>query len=148
MDPKTLSNIDPKLRETYERVMGTTPTSSPATPPPAPVQADAAPQTPHEPPPEAPTPASLFSSSPSTDTPDTSAFGQPAVVTPYNPETTAQTNEHSMNQPLPSPASVAQAAHTQEATPLLRVLYIVGAVLFFMVYTIFWVKIFKLPFLF
>jgi hypothetical protein len=50
-------------------------------------------------------------------------------------------------QPLPSPAEVNNAG-PQETSPLLRVLYIVGAVVFFAIYTIFWVKVFNLPFIF
>lgn len=61
-------------------------------------------------------------------------------VTPYAPQ-------EQLAQPLPSPATVNQATeHT--ASPLLKVLYIVGAVIFFAIYTIFWIKIFNLPFLF
>ena len=50
MDPKKISSLDPKLRETYERIMGTSPqgvsqTSAPAS---APVQAPVLPQAPIE----------------------------------------------------------------------------------------------------
>jgi hypothetical protein len=33
MNPKSLNDLDPKLKETYERVMGTSVGTSPATPP-------------------------------------------------------------------------------------------------------------------
>lgn len=73
------------------------------------------------------------------DPAQTSAFTQPAEPVMAQP----------FAQPLPSPSEVNQAAVAQrEAPALLRVLYIVGAVIFFAVYTIFWIKIFKLPFLF
>ncbi len=71
-------------------------------------------------------------------------------VTPYIPtseEPQSASSSQPFSQPLPSPASVNQAL-PHEASPLLRVLYIVGAVVFFAIYTIFWIKVFKLPFLF
>jgi len=72
-----------------------------------------------------------------------------ATVTPYAPEginaDQAATDQYS--QPLPSPAAVNQSS-PHETSALLKVLYIVGAVIFFAVYTIFWIKVFNLPFLF
>lgn len=47
MDPKTLPTLDPKLKEAYERVMG----SSVTPPPPAPVQPQPVPAAPQPPPP-------------------------------------------------------------------------------------------------
>ena len=76
----------------------------------------------------------------------------PAPVTPYSPDSqtqyappTEQTEQ--MAQPLPSPSSVAQSAPKQTSA-LLRVLYIIAAVIFFAIYTVFWIKVFNLPFLF
>lgn len=78
-----------------------------------------------------------------------------APVTPYDPSSEnnqpqgAVSMEQPFNtQPLPSPADVTQANTPKETSPLLRVLYIVGAVVFFAIYTIFWVKVFNLPFIF
>lgn len=78
-----------------------------------------------------------------------------APVTPYDPGADnnqpqgAVSMEQPFNtQPLPSPADVTQANTPKETSPLLKVLYIVGAVIFFAIYTIFWVKIFNLPFIF
>lgn len=73
-------------------------------------------------------------------------------VTPYAPDDQGNTPDASMSQPfntqpLPSPAEV-NSAVPKEASPLIRVLYIVGAVVFFAIYTIFWVKVFNLPFIF
>ena len=72
-----------------------------------------------------------------------------APVTPYSPDTQSQylPPAEQTTQPLPSPSSVAQAAPHQ-ASALLRVLYIIGAVVFFAIYTVFWIKVFNLPFLF
>jgi len=73
---------------------------------------------------------------------------EPPPVTPYTPQDTAQNAAPGqMAQPLPSPASVNQAV-PHEASALLRVLYIIGAAIFFAVYTIFWIKVFNLPFFF
>ena len=76
-------------------------------------------------------------------------FSPGAPITPYTPSEVpnlAPVTE-TFSQPLPSPASVTQEEN-KEASPLLRVLYILGAVTFFAVYTIFWIKVFNLPFLF
>ena len=91
-----------------------------------------------------------FTASPevaTTSSPDSFASATP--ITPYTPgETPAATpGGESFAAPLPSPASVTQE-QKKESSPLLRVLYIIGAVIFFAVYTIFWVKVFNLPFLF
>lgn len=72
-------------------------------------------------------------------------------VTPYDPSAsenaaTAPAQPYS-SEPLPSPAEVNNAA-PKETSALLRVLYIVGAAVFFAIYTIFWVKVFNLPFIF
>lgn len=104
-----------------------------------------------------PTTSSFFSNpSPAVaETPQTAAqpvepAGMQAPVTPYVTENVASIpppvpNEFS--QPLPSPASVAHPG-TKQSSALLKVLYIVAAVVFFAVYTIFWIKIFNLPFIF
>lgn len=144
MDPKALSNLDPKLRETYERVMGTqapaatTPSIS-AAPASTPLAAnDGAPVTASpqlsSPPPL--TGASPFSAPPVQPVNPWQASGTAAAATPFA----------APGQSLPSPASI--TGQTKAASPVLRVLYIVGAVIFFVVYTIFWIKVFKLPFLF
>lgn len=148
MDPKALTNLDPKLRETYERVMGTT---SPAaampspTPEPTPTVADGG--TPaHAATDTAPTASDTLS-------PVTPELSTPPIQPPVNPwqtpqpaGTTSAPNPFTPTGSLPSPAAVAGQA--KESSPLLRILYIIGAVVFFAVYTIFWIKVFKLPFLF
>jgi len=69
-----------------------------------------------------------------------------APITPYSPEDlnagqSAMSTEP-MTQPLPSPSTVNQP---HETSALLKVLYIVGSVIFFAVYTFFWIKVFNLP---
>lgn len=81
---------------------------------------------------------------------DSSSEPSPTPVTPYSPENLTSGGvgpADQYSQPLPSPSSVAQSAPHQ-ASALLKVLYIVGAVIFFAIYTIFWIKVFNLPFLF
>jgi hypothetical protein len=91
---------------------------------------------------------SFFSNpSPATTDPQQAAPTEPTMVNPYGsapatPQPTTFTD--TMQQPLPSPAAVNQGLQ-KETSPLLRVLYIVGAVIFFIIYTIFWIKIFNLP---
>jgi hypothetical protein len=79
--------------------------------------------------------------------PDESGPGS-TPITPYaSPEDFSASQvaaPDQMTQPLPSPASVNQSA-PHETSPLLKVLYIVGSVIFFAIYTLFWIKIFGLP---
>ncbi len=216
MDPtKSFDHLDPKLKETYARVMGTAPAADPLSttppasyPPQSPTdlsqpQFTAAPLDPTVNPtlsegpnpgtgptintmptdtttmfaptetaaPTAPlsdanSPAtSSFFSSPSPATTDPSQVdgnnlaapvmppSEPASapVTPYTAEnpTAGQmaAPAEQFSQPLPSPSSVAQAA-PHETSALLRVLYILAAAIFFAIYTVFWIKVFNLPFLF
>ncbi|MBA3724584.1 MAG: hypothetical protein H0W89_06920 [Candidatus Levybacteria bacterium] len=102
------------------------------------------------------------SSEPSADASDRQAFEattEPTIasdnlspitpVAPYTPDnTTDPISPQPFSDPLPSPADVTQANTPHETSALLKVLYIVGAVVFFAIYTIFWVKVFNLPFLF
>ena len=69
-----------------------------------------------------------------------------APVTPYTPDNQTQyaPPTEQVTQPLPSPSSVVQSAQKQ-TSPLLRVLYILAAVIFFVIYTVFWAKVFGLP---
>ena len=122
MDPQATAHLDPKLKEAYDRVMATAvPQPSPASPPPLQPQAE---------------PAS----------PSTSPIqGGPVSTQTIDP------------QPLPSsapiasakPASAFVAVATKPKTKILPVLFVVGGLIFFVVYAVFWVKFFnlKLPFL-
>lgn len=186
MDPKSFAHLDPKLKETYARVMGTTtgtndapqnvtapsdpstqsltptpdvsanPTdqpamlsSSPDIAPPPPMQDNSAP--PNSSFFSNPSPAtSELSQTPSGDGLSSPVQPQPAEqtpVTPYTPDVQTVTTGESFSQPLPSPSSVTQGA-PHETSALLKVLYIVGGAIFLAVYTIFWIKVFNLPFLF
>ncbi|HWY79046.1 MAG TPA: hypothetical protein VNW29_01685 [Candidatus Sulfotelmatobacter sp.] len=68
-------------------------------------------------------------------------------VTPYAPSEFGANQNIAVdqaNQSLPSPSEINQAT-PHEASSLLRVLYIIGAVIFFAIYTFFWIKVFNLP---
>jgi hypothetical protein len=237
MDPKSLSNLDPKLRETYERIMGT---SGDNTAPPAPAseenpaliestptdtQPSLSPIPPVTPtPPQTQTPEELSTTNPfatpafeaidtnpansaTTTTPtlnpdglssafptmpapnDASSPVQPPTETspfvaampqaqPVAPvgETAVDTSTFTLNpmgqktdlnslQQAPAPvtpvtpefpppeatAAVASPAagfnisQPKPASPVLRILYIVAGVVFFLIYTFFWLRLFKIP---
>ena len=119
MDPnKSFSGLDPKLQETYNRIM------SAATPPP--------PQT----------PGAIAGQV----TPPANAAIPQATAAPVQPQ--ANANPYAA-QPAAAPVTTAPTMDlpTSRATSptLIRTLYIVGAVIFFIAYTIFWIKIFNLP---
>lgn len=144
---------------------GLTPSISPAstTPPPLSTQ----PVTEQTPDVNAPSNASFFSNpspmttepqqlqqSSSSDTSLGSPVEPPVSPTPVVPYTSSDTgvgqngaSTEPFAQPLPSPSSVGQEA-PHETSALLKVIYIIGSVIFFAIYTIFWIKVFNLPFLF
>jgi hypothetical protein len=147
MDPNSIANLDPKLRETYERVMGaTTPAATAGSAnPPILSQADTSAATQTSVNPEAPAVASaetlssqLSPALPPQPTPQPS--GTPPATNTFQAEPTPQ--------PFASPAAINQAAQGQETSSLVRLLYVFGALLFFIVYVFFWIKVFnyKLPF--
>jgi hypothetical protein len=132
MDPKSVNNLDPKMKETYDRVMGTTTPPAAGTTATTP-QATPAPATPNplaSPPASAPTtPAANapFTSSPSM--PDNLQF-QAAIQTPPS-----------------QPAAAPIGAIPGRSSSLLKILYVVGSIVFFVAYTFFWIKIFNILFL-
>ncbi len=165
MDPKSIANLDPKLRETYERVMGntsTTPSASPASTDNQPAQLSstpggselsATPPTPVAPPPDFSTPVSPEPQLSSTLSAPASppSYGAPTQPAPaYSPvdnglSAASQPSPIEPMQPLSSPAAVAA---TQGTSSVVKLLYIFGGFVFFVVYVFFWIKIFnyQLPF--
>lgn len=145
MDPKSLSNLDPKLRETYERVMGS---ASSTQAPPAPAQPSVAPPPTVEPvAPATPSPAAPPIPTPSATTVVDSSVGvSPAPETPPMGNSPFQTPVVPINEPapLPSPAAVNQNVEGTGASSLVKILYIAGAIVFFAVYTYFWMRVFNL----
>ena len=136
MDPKALNNLDPKLKETYDRVMGTT------TPP-----ASTAPQTPTAPatPPAAATPSpvniNIQQAAPEATAQPTDAASPVPSYTTDNLKFQA-----AIQTPMVGAAPMAGLApQPQGPSSLLKILYIIGAIVFFVVYAYFWAKIFNLP---
>lgn len=158
MDPASLANLDPKLKETYERVMGTT-----APPDPVPTQSttdgaaasDATPtdqksDSAQSPGPVTPAtntdaPASTPNAPSSTDglsTPVAASLVQNPVSESDQPQTVT------INQPLPNPTPSNIITQPHGHMGLIRIFYILGATVFFVIYVFFWMKIFNfsLPF--
>lgn len=141
MDPQATNNLDPKLKETYDRVMGTT------------TQPGVAPAAPGIPP---PAPAPVATATPIVGTPlqDNATNVVPPTEIPQNngasiPQTPYTADNLSfqaaIQTPVNNPAPLGTIATPQQPSSLLRILYIVGGVVFFVVYTFVWVKIFNLP---
>ncbi|MBU3978873.1 hypothetical protein KKE68_04190, partial [Patescibacteria group bacterium] len=167
MDPKALAGLDPKLRETYEKVMGTSTSpanritgsgpATPTSPPPADKNrppADKPSSTPHFPSPMTSIPPPNPSTTP--DNPPSNTIQPPVQVSnldatqPIPTNTTLPSTQKSAiqpgkpMQPLPSPTSINKTIKSSnQSSPLIRVLYIFASIIFFAVYIIFWLKIFK-----
>lgn len=133
MDPQTPNNLDPKLKATYDRVMGTAtapvggqPAAQAATPPaaaPAPITDPNAPAA-------APAESAPQNTSPSI---------------PQTPYTADNLSFQAAIQQTPATNQVPGLVTPRQSSSTLRVLYIIGGVVFFVVYTFVWVKIFNLP---
>lgn len=149
MDPKSLSGLDPKLRETYERIMGTAgTTSNPQTAPSTNTPTNTNPMPTFDAMPAAPANSTI---PPPTD--PSTAMNQPNqseelnTLQPTLTPNPSSTQTLTTLQPLPSPAEINQlpAQISHSASPAIRILYIVAGIIFFIVYVIFWLKIFKFP---
>ncbi len=159
MDPQTLSNLDPKLKETYERVMGAKP-ANPTPPAATPGEKDEAEQSHAQ---STPTSTLQDINMATTDTtqPHTEAQIQnPAGVSDNNTQLsstpdgnmppTTQTSEErdpqtqtvTISEPLPENNVVVQPKSGHDT--LLRIFYILGSAVFFLVYAFFWMRIFDL----
>lgn len=126
MNNNQLSGLDPKVQETYHRVMST---PVPAAPPPAQPVQTAPPAQPTAPPPVAPPPAQAEA---------------PAPQQIYTPST-------AVSEPSPT-VNVTNSqvfSSKKKAGHISPVVMIMGIAVFFVVYALVWVKIFnaRLPFL-
>ena len=124
MDPNSTNTLDPKLQETYNKVMGT--------PSPAPTEQTQQPVN--------VTPPIAV---------DTTSAQNPTPVVPTTPYTQDNLSFQAAIQAPSSPATtqslpgVVQPQTSSSST--LKILYITGAIVFFVVYTFVWIKIFNLP---
>jgi len=164
MNPQKLSQLDPKLREAYERVMGTNiPTTSATTiqaqTPPPPPTSNPIPQPqpqPIQPPVSMPQPSTL----PIQPITEPQPVINPQPIPTPEPVTAPQptTNFVQMNSEVPA-APTANANFTmpvQTKTAVLKknngimpILFLFVGIIFLLIYSLFWAKIFNLslPFL-
>lgn len=135
MDPQKLASLDPKLRDAYQRVMGT-PIPQPQTPPPPPMPApDPNPSPTPEP---IPTPQPTIPQQPPTSA---SNFVQ------MNSEVATPPTSANFSAPQPQPA--AQTMTVKKKNGMMPILIGIAGLFFIAIYTLFWTKVFnfKLPFL-
>lgn len=169
MDPQKLASLDPKLRDAYQRVMGTT-IPEPQTAPPAQMQAPPPPiekpTTPTEPtvtPTSEPQPAPLTSQPIAEPQPAINPQPQ-SIPTPQSIPAQPTSNFVQMNSEVAAtptfnspnfsaPASQTQTIALKKKNKMMPILFGIVGLIFIAVYTLFWTKIFnlklplKLPFL-
>lgn len=128
MNPQSANNLDPKLKETYDKVMGT------STQPAAPAPQSAAPA--------APAPDQNTQAAP----PPADAAQNAAPTIPQAPYTADNLSfQAAIQQPATNQVPLGNVVAPKQPSSLLRILYIVGGVVFFVVYTFVWLKIFNIP---
>jgi len=139
MNPKIPDNLDPKLKETYERVMGTS--LNPATPPltqPRPVQTTVV---------QEPQPVATVIPQPVSPTP----AAPPPPINAANPTPIPQPLQMSKDNDAAKKAALLSAANTiikgnkttsKKINFLKPLLLIVGGFIFFVAYALIWAKIF------
>ena len=135
MDPQKLSQLDPKLREAYQRVMGTTlPQVQPASPRGEPVQAP----TPSQPPVSEPEPA----------IPQQPPLGANNFVQMNSEVASAPTVAPPASPNFAAPATASTIA-VKKKSMMMPVMIGVASLVFLAIYTLFWTKLFslKVPFL-
>lgn len=119
MDPKKVSDLDPKLKEVYERVMGTkVPNSQPLSPPP--------PQSPKITPP----PPQITQQVVAAKVTDQSKPGNVQIFTAKSGSANIMPEEK------------------KGGSPFLAIVLVIAGLIFFVIYGFFWVRFFKvsLPF--
>ncbi len=135
MDQKTPANLDPKLKEAYERVMGMStatvqPAASPASQPVAQPASQTQPQA---------------SSSPFVSQPAPSTFTPTTIVQP----TASVVSEGASGVAAGSVHTAGTAAKAASGgSSIMTVVYIIAGIVFILAYTLFWIKIlnFQTPF--
>ena len=133
MDTKQLNQLDPKLKETYERIMGTKTTpSSPLKP----VQPQAI--QPPSPSPKTPSifPASAFQVAQPQQPPTPKLF-QPSLANQTQATTTIQSD---VQTPKPQPI-LQPALLRKKSNKMTNLLIVIGGIIFILVYALVWIKI-------
>ncbi len=144
MDPKNLPNLDPKLREVYERVMKT-PIASPnplqnpqAQPPPPPASPSlGGPASPTPQPPVSPTVNNEPSPVPSVKPPA-------AQLSPTPQNTFHSTQVFNPDAPSGTASPLTNAAASKSKGKISPVVLVLAGVVFFTVYALLWTKVFNL----
>lgn len=146
MDPQKLAQLDPKLREAYQRVMGT-PIPPMPTPQPKPEPAQPPVSEPH-PAPSIPKPIAEPEPQPAINPQPQTIPTQPASnFVQMSSEVASTPATASPNFTVPAPQT--QTIVLKKKNGMLPVLFVIVALIFIAIYTLFWVKIFnlRLPFL-
>ncbi|MGA2968051.1 MAG: hypothetical protein ABSD69_02685 [Candidatus Levyibacteriota bacterium] len=127
MNPKSVNDLDPKLKETYERVMGTSLGGDSAPPPAMETQPVSQPSEPKPEPQAQPEPQ-----------PGESAPIEGSTVSQvFRADNTTKPTETA----VVNPPSENQKAAKKGGKKLLPVIIVVGAVIFFAIYAVLWAKL-------
>ncbi|HEX7042483.1 MAG TPA: hypothetical protein VF189_04490 [Patescibacteria group bacterium] len=140
MDPKQTAQLDPKLKEAYDRVMGTPTTQQVPTIPNAPT----VPSPQVSPSPQDPTMPSMTQTPAPSLSPSMPASNPPLPVAPVvMPHSTETIKIGGGNpQPVASPQGMVAKPTKKGISPVILIL---GAVVFLVAYTLFWVKFLNVP---
>jgi hypothetical protein len=133
MNPKSLNDLDPKLKETYERVMGTSLPGNPVATPAPTMQTQPATTQPiaSEPEPQ---------SSPQPEIPMPSPVEDSTVSQVFRADNKDDKNDSTETATVSSPSSENKKAAKTSGKKLLPIV-IVGVVIFFAAYAILWAKV-------
>lgn len=163
MDPQKLSQLDPKLRDAYQRVMGTpipqvqTQPIQAQTPPPPPGQPSPTPDPiPTPTPMPEPEPTPMPTPTPTIQEPPVAPFEPPATPTPIQEPAIPQQPPAQASNFVQMNSEVAATVAPQSQTIAIKkkngmmmpILFGIVGIIFIAVYTLFWTKIFnfQLPF--
>jgi cell envelope opacity-associated protein A len=131
MNPKSINDLDPKLKETYERVMGTSLGATPATASPTPVMTTQEAAT-------EPEPAAEKSSEPQlqVETPMASTNEGTTVSQVFRSDQSKTNDVATVSSP-----SFKKVVSTKKGVNKLLPIIIVGVVAFFIIYGVIWAKV-------
>lgn len=145
MDPKKPSTLDPKLKEVYERVMGTNLSagSPKSSLPPQPVRPAPPPQ-PAQQPVQLNYPQPVSPQPPPPPIRPVQAVGAATSPRYYSQIQEAASETVKINPPAKTAASVV-AGNVKNSSAALVAVFMVAIIIFFVVYAVVWMKFFKMP---
>jgi hypothetical protein len=142
MNPKTVNDLDPKLKETYERVMGTSLGGNPATPPAPTMETQPAPQPEPELQPQLEPESQPAGQSPLGGAqPETPAAPSPVKDSTVSQVFRADESNKSTETATVNPPSKNEATAKVSKNKSLLIIIAVGAVVFLAVYAVLWAKL-------